>query len=299
VTVPKETKDQPSSANGNHADYVESPEPPQTAAEGTIKLDTLIPQVTDVLKVLAWLAVLVFVLFHWSYFGNWLSNATHVELPGVKIDRFVQASVRVEEYASTPNAHQTGFSLEFARAAIVRAERVSPAIRGALVLWVDDHPEHNKLEVEILGDLGIRFVTALSTAEAMERLERDRYDLVISNVGRNESPTPLFSCPVRYFSWQSDEQAKQFNGNLDAFNAKINMTPPGGFSLMEQMREKHVDATPIIFFSASSGGKVATLCSNTITNRVDILLQSVVSHLEETRWQELQNELPSPTQPQH
>lgn len=36
------------------------------------------------------------------------------------------------------------------------------------MLWVDDNPPNNQLELQILGDLGIRFVTALSTQEAME-----------------------------------------------------------------------------------------------------------------------------------
>jgi len=63
---------------------------------------------------------------------------------------------------------------------------------------------------------------------------------------------------------------------------------------MEQLKETYKDdAPPIIFFTATSGGKAATLCSNTITNRVDLLLQSVVSHLEEQRWKELQKEAPT------
>jgi CheY-like chemotaxis protein len=268
--------------------------PPQQ--QGTRAIDLikdLIPQITSIAQVAVWLAVLIFVVSHWSYFGNWFGSATHVELPGVKIDRFVQASERVEAYAGTPNATATGFKLEFAKAAIVRAERVSPAIKGSLVLWVDNNPSNNQLEVDILSDMGIRFVRALSTNEAIERLDRDKYDLVISNVGRDEPPTRLNTCPVHYFEWQDDAQRASFNGNLDAFNARINTAPQGGFSMMEQIKEKYGDnAPPMIFFTATSGGKVATLCSKTITNRVDLLLQSVVSTLEEKRWKELESDTP-------
>jgi hypothetical protein len=102
----------------------------------------------------------------------------------------------------------------------------------------------------------------------MERLDRDRYDLIISNVGREEPPTPLNLCKVHYFQFQSVAQQDSFKNNLDAFNAQVNNSPSGGFSLMEQLNEKYKDAAPpIIFFTATSGGKVATLCSNTITNR--------------------------------
>jgi CheY-like chemotaxis protein len=283
--------------NGNEGDKAPSIDHAQQEKSSTkIGLRDLVPLLANILKATGWLVLLLFVLLHWSYFGQWFSSATHVEFPGVKIDRFVQASERIEENASTFKARDPEFQLEFAKAAIVRAERAAPAIKGALVLWVDDNPPNNQLELQILGDLGIRFVTALSTQEAMERLDRykDKYDLIISNVGRKEPPTRLSSCPVHYFEWQSDDQRKDFNGNLDAFNAEVNAKPPGGFSLMEQIEEKYGDRKPpIIFFTASSGGKVATLCSKTITNRVDELLQSVVTNLEEQRWQELQNDTQS------
>jgi CheY-like chemotaxis protein len=267
---------------------------PQHRSKG-LGLQYLIPQTAGIAKAAAWLVLLLFVVSHWSYFGNWLGNATHVEFPGVKIDRFVEASARVQEYAATPKAKDSNFNLQFARAAIVRAERVSPAIKGALVLWVDNNPDNNRLEVEILKALGIRFVTALSTKEAMERLERDSYDLIISNVGRDDPPTPLKACPVHYFDFQTDQQRNSFDNNLDAFNARINAAPPGGFSLMEQVKGKYKGAAPpMIFFTFTSGEKVATLCSKTITKRVDFLLQSVVSNLEERRWQALETDTASP-----
>lgn len=262
-------------------------------ASQKITLKDLLPQITDIAKVAIWLVILLFVIWHWSYFANWLSNATHVEFPGgFKVDRFVQASKQIEANASTFEARDHDFQLEFAKAAIVRAERVAPAINGALVLWVDNHRDNNQLEQQILGELGIRFVRAFSTKEAMQRLDRDKYDLIISNVGREEqSTTPLNLCKVHYFDFPDNAQQDGFD--LDTFSAKVNSSPPGGFSFMEQLVAKYGHSTPIIFYTGSNGGKVATLCSNTITNRMDILLQSVVSHLEEQRWQELQSETPA------
>ncbi len=256
----------------------------------------LLPQISSVLKVVAWLIVLVFIMFHWSYFASWLRNTTHIELPGVKIDRFVEASSKAEQYAKTLTARDTGFDLTFAQAAIVRAKRDAPALDGALVLWVDNNPGHNKDEQSILEDFGIRFVRALSTDEAMERLDRDKYDLIITNVARQESPRPLAVCQVHYFDWPSDELKQQFNGNLGAFNIETNKAGIGGFVFMDEVKAKYREAAPpIIFYSASNGGKVVSLCAKTITNRADILLQSVISSLEEQRWHELSDNLPSST----
>ncbi len=249
-----------------------------------------INRVPELLKTLGWVIIVGFVFFHWDYFGNWLSTVTHVELPGVTIDRFVQAQEKVVQYAGTTDATNTGFNLVYARAAIVRAQRVAPAVKGALVLWVDPNPDNNKQPEDILSDLGIQIVRASSTDEAMQQLSRRNFDLIISNVVRaNEPGKELKKCPVRYFGWPSDKLQKTWNNNLDAFNAENNSRAQAGFTLLEQVKQTLGDrAPPMILYSASNGGGiVADPCAKIITNRVDLLLQNVVSALEEQRWEKL------------
>lgn len=74
-----------------------------------------------------------------------------------------------------------------------------------------------------------------------------------------------------------------------------------GFSMAEAISKvdpQYTDHTHprIIFYSASSGGIVADQCARIITNRIDVLLNGVVSALEEIRWQKLQvpNQPPKP-----
>lgn len=55
----------------------------------------------------------------------------------------------------------------------------------ANVLWVDDHPENNEYERRALRNLGIKTDLALSTSEALRRLNGWRYDLLISDLGRH------------------------------------------------------------------------------------------------------------------
>lgn len=57
------------------------------------------------------------------------------------------------------------------------------------ILWVDDKPRNNATLIENLSELGIRVVTALSTAEAMATFETGRFDRVISDLGRTEGGT--------------------------------------------------------------------------------------------------------------
>ena len=58
---------------------------------------------------------------------------------------------------------------------------------GRSILWVDDRPMNNVYEASLLKRLGASIMFARSTEEALEFLERDSYDLVISDVHRIEN----------------------------------------------------------------------------------------------------------------
>ncbi|HWF82307.1 MAG TPA: response regulator, partial [Streptosporangiaceae bacterium] len=56
------------------------------------------------------------------------------------------------------------------------------------ILWVDDRPENNAYEREVFESLGLTFDLALSTEEALDRLNNARYGAIISDMGRREGP---------------------------------------------------------------------------------------------------------------
>ena len=59
--------------------------------------------------------------------------------------------------------------------------------RAARVLWVDDRPSNNEFERKKLRPYGIIFDNVVSTAEAVEQLANEHYDLVITDLGRAHS----------------------------------------------------------------------------------------------------------------
>jgi DNA-binding winged helix-turn-helix (wHTH) protein/CheY-like chemotaxis protein len=71
-------------------------------------------------------------------------------------------------------------------AAPYESAATGPAIAGAphRVLWVDDRPDNNRRERDALGVFGVEFSLALSTEEALERLQTERFDLIISDLRR-------------------------------------------------------------------------------------------------------------------
>lgn len=56
--------------------------------------------------------------------------------------------------------------------------------KRSTVLWVDDMPDNNVFERQALEDLGVRFVLATSTDEALDLVSRHKIDVIISDMGR-------------------------------------------------------------------------------------------------------------------
>lgn len=59
-------------------------------------------------------------------------------------------------------------------------------VRGGSILWVDDYPINNALIFEKLESDGFRVDRALSTREGLRLFSQRNYDMVLSDMGRNE-----------------------------------------------------------------------------------------------------------------
>jgi hypothetical protein len=69
-----------------------------------------------------------------------------------------------------------------------RLDRNADLVRDARILWVDDHPENNAALVELLRKIGARIDTAQTNDAAFALMRSNRYDAVISDVGRDVGP---------------------------------------------------------------------------------------------------------------
>jgi hypothetical protein len=231
-----------------------------------------------------------------SYTITWLNGATHLGFLGVSIDR--EAAERdIDEIAKRARQGQTDYSIneDFARGGIVRAIQNAPAIYGGRILWVDD-PTRNKLEISILGAIGVDVFQAKDTKEALTYLPIIRPDLIISNIVRDEDqPLPLKNCPAHYFQVPIGLTIglNELNSETMAGSRK-----EGGFSMAEAISNldtsrieggytDHIQPR-IIYYSATNAGRVANQCARLVTNRADLLLQTVVSSLEALRWRRLE-----------
>ncbi|MEU7811051.1 response regulator [Pseudonocardia sp. NPDC049154] len=58
----------------------------------------------------------------------------------------------------------------------------------ARLLWVDDHPSTNRHEATAMEAVGIDVELSPSTEDALERIQRNRYDVIVSDMERLQQP---------------------------------------------------------------------------------------------------------------
>jgi CheY-like chemotaxis protein len=231
-----------------------------------------------------------------SYLGpyvvGWLDSATHVDVFGISIDR-PAAERSLTKIAERKDSALPGINLAYARGAVTRAIRNGSAIAGSHILWVDGHPDNNQDEANILNDIGIDVRRATNTKDALTILPSYQPDLIISNVVRDgDEHIALKNCPAHYFEVPAGLpiDLPELNSETMAGTGKAT-----GFSMAEAISNIAAlaaytdhDQPRIIFYSASNGGIAASQCARSVINRADLLLQSVISGIEELKWGKLQ-----------
>jgi len=164
-------------------------------------VDTILRAV-EILIPCSWPLTILAILFLFrhqlrEFLPNLGKRLTKAEIAGTKwefsevvVNALQDAVVQgAEEYKNEPEK-----LVEFVREQVNKL----PAIRtlapldelrlvGQSILWVDDRPMNNVYEASLLKRLGASIVFARSTEEALGFLERDSYDLVISDVHRVEN----------------------------------------------------------------------------------------------------------------
>lgn len=157
----------------------------------------LFDAITKLLSVLIWPGVILFIVIRFGQdLREFFSSLGELSLKGAGFEASLkrkQAEVVAAlsaAAASNPDRDKTRESVakEAMIAADVVAEVVTPrAIRRArrsTVLWVDDNPHNNSYERQALEALGVSFVLAKSTDEGLKKISQQRFDAIISDMGR-------------------------------------------------------------------------------------------------------------------
>jgi len=197
--------------------------------------------------VLVWPGILLFILLRFGRnLAEFFSSLGEFSLKGAGFEASAkrkQAEAAAALAAAAVSRNDGGATPE---SAAIAAEAVTPRVikraERSTVLWVDDHPNNNIYERQALEALGVSFVLATSTEEALEKLKQQRFDAIISDMGR-----------------LSDSQA--------------------GYTLLDQLRSSG-DRTPFIIYARSRApdhvAEAQRRGAIDCTNRPDELFQMVL-----------------------
>jgi len=228
-------------------------------------------------------------------------SVSHVEAFGVKIDFDRERDALVQRIVDNPGPGLKA-DADFLKRAIERARLNIGAIRGRRILWIDDHPENNSLYVDLLSRMGITVVAVTSDDVARGLLSASPFDLIVTDGHRDDDKletkgAPLTLCPVRFRALPDTSSATDLKSYQDRIDGGIGV--PGGYRTVEMIAASGAvtggsatssDSAPlfadyqaprIVMFSGSNGGIASDPCIRTITNRADLLFNTILSILEE------------------
>jgi CheY-like chemotaxis protein len=152
----------------------------------------LISAVAGLVEVLIWPAVLVFFLVYFRRsLRNFISNlgelsfkAPGLEATAKRAKEEAAAAIGAAEAVRAPSdgARTSVHPRDVADA--LPDTRALRRLQGSNVLWVDEVPDNNVFERQALEALGVRIDLSTSTNDALEKISRRSYDLIISDMGR-------------------------------------------------------------------------------------------------------------------
>ena len=165
----------------------------------------LLDAAANLLGVLIWPAVIAYGFVRFApNVGDFVSSLGEISLKGAGFEASAKrrqneaaaalaaASVSRPEEGNTPEMVANA-----AKEAVQLVGDISPRnlrrIDDSRVLWVDDNPDNNAYERQALEALGMRFVLSISTDDALDKVRTQKFDVIISDMGRPPDPRAGYS----------------------------------------------------------------------------------------------------------
>jgi CheY-like chemotaxis protein len=143
-------------------------------------------------KVLVWpLFLLAFLLIFKEPISQQFSRVSEVDLDLTAMK--VAVALAAAESARGPARTDRVSSINSDRIITTADNSRSVQLNGAKVLWVDDNPDNNKYERQALSALGIEFVLAATTEDALKKIEAQKFGAIVSDFNRLEEPQGAYT----------------------------------------------------------------------------------------------------------
>lgn len=162
--------------------------------------------------VLIALIVALIFLFMLVFFGLRHRQEAGERISNIKRLRFGPEGINIEFYEKAVLAKE-GYQLPR-----TSGEATLRRIRGGRVLWVDDEPANNELEIEALRGREVDVDCATSNDEALEHISADpaAYDLILSDIARgSEGPRAGLELPAKLHASGVEAPIAFYVGSVD------------------------------------------------------------------------------------
>lgn len=156
----------------------------------------LLDAVARLLGTVVWPIVVAYILVRFGpMVGDFITSLSEFTLKGAGFEASAkrrQNEAAAALVAASASKTEAGATPEIvgnvAKEAVQIVGELSPRhlrrIEDAKVLWVDDNPDNNIYERQSLEALGVRFVLSTSTNDALNKVKIQKFDAIISDIGR-------------------------------------------------------------------------------------------------------------------
>ena len=128
----------------------------------------------------------LFIVFYRPIRYELLPNLTNVKGLGVELTFVLDSIDAAIELAEKSPQWQVEITSRDKERALNRAKAHLLVFKGAQILWVDDHPENNRNEINMFQRLGAEIRTVENTEQAIQAIQKISFDLVLSDMARGD-----------------------------------------------------------------------------------------------------------------
>ena len=152
-------------------------------------METIVTEFIKVIPSVLWFLLFIIILIiNRQSIRELLMKLGSIEAVGVKLTMvgdWIDAAIQLAE--KSPQ-WKVEISAEEKERALNRTKKHLGLFKGVQILWVDDDPENNLNERRMFRQLNVDIDTAKSTEEALDMLKNGKYDLIISDMVRDNKP---------------------------------------------------------------------------------------------------------------
>jgi CheY-like chemotaxis protein len=139
----------------------------------------------EAVKVIPSILWVLFALGALVVFRKTIRDEIVPRLASVKLPGGIELVLR-EKIAAAAEQHGVPVSDDDTSRIVRRFERQAELVRGTRILWLDDDPAGNANETDVLRTFGASIDFVTTSADLVERLDRRDYDVVISDIARED-----------------------------------------------------------------------------------------------------------------